>query len=240
MLCNYGCGKESAFILKNGKHCCSKRPAGCPEIKKLNSAGCKKSYTTRKRVKIDYAGFPQETKDKMAWSRGLTIVDPRIKANSNANKGNPKGKHLKPMSDLGRDNISKGRSKTILEGRYDTSGRKGHRGHYDGVYFHSSWELAFYVYNKENTTSKIVRNTKTIITYVYDGRPRRYIPDFIVDGKLVEIKSYLHGDRDNIKFEQTKDLVEYKFGENLQVEFNYCKQKYGIKFWEKLYAQVAQ
>jgi len=34
MLCDYGCGEEYKFTLKNGKHCCSKRPAGCVILKR--------------------------------------------------------------------------------------------------------------------------------------------------------------------------------------------------------------
>lgn len=40
-LCEYGCQKEALFVLKNGKHCCSKSCNGCPSIKKKNSAAAK-------------------------------------------------------------------------------------------------------------------------------------------------------------------------------------------------------
>jgi hypothetical protein len=234
MLCDYGCGEEYKFTLKNGKHCCSKRPAGCVILKKINSDGGKKAYETGKRTVIDYNNFSQESKDKMAWARGLDITDPRIKANADANRGKSKI-FSNPMSHLGRDNISKGRVKVILEGKYDSSGRKGHRGHYDGVYFHSSWELAFYVYTKETTNKHIVRNSKHVINYIFENITRRYVPDFVLDDNLVEIKSYLHSERDHIKYDQTKDKVEYKFGEDLTNEFDYCIRKYGVKFWETLY-----
>jgi hypothetical protein len=237
MLCEYGCGKEANYQLKNGRHCCSKRPAGCDILKKINSEGGKKSYASGKRKPIKYCDFPQSSKDRQAWARGLTAeTDPRIKAMADAQRGKPKI-FSKPMSQQGRDNISKGRVKIILEGKHDTSGRKGHRGHYDEIYFHSSWELAFYVFVKETTKSKIERNTKHIIKYIFNNSSHRYVPDFIVDEKLVEIKSYLHGERDVAKYNQTKNLVEYKFEKDLQKEFDYCKEKYGKKFWEKLYSK---
>ena len=50
MYCDYGCGQTFQFKLKNGKHCCSKRPSGCPILKKINSEGTKKAYTSGKRI----------------------------------------------------------------------------------------------------------------------------------------------------------------------------------------------
>ena len=80
MLCSYGCEKESNFILKNGKHCCSKRPAGCEILKKINSKGVKLSYKTGRKNGgyKNYQKLPQETKDKMAWSRGKNIIPNEI------------------------------------------------------------------------------------------------------------------------------------------------------------------
>jgi len=89
MLCDYGCGKEFKFTLKNGKKCCSKRPAGCEVMKKINSDGGKLAYSTEKRVSasLRYKNLSQETKDKMAWNRGK-ITNPSFEY---AGKGNHKG-----------------------------------------------------------------------------------------------------------------------------------------------------
>jgi len=76
MLCEYGCGKESNYTLKNGKKCCSKRPAGCSVLKKINSEKTKEVYTTNKRLpaKELYKNLPQTTKDNMNWSKGLVLM----------------------------------------------------------------------------------------------------------------------------------------------------------------------
>lgn len=76
MLCDYGCGKEASYTLKNGKHCCSKRPAGCDVLKEINRAGTKKAYTSGKRlpVSILYKSLPAETKDRMNWAKGKTFT----------------------------------------------------------------------------------------------------------------------------------------------------------------------
>jgi len=36
MLCNYGCGQEAKFQLKNGKWCCSKSQNSCKQLKEIN------------------------------------------------------------------------------------------------------------------------------------------------------------------------------------------------------------
>lgn len=43
MLCDYGCGKEAKFQMKNGKWCCNKSKNSCIEIRKKNSISLKNS-----------------------------------------------------------------------------------------------------------------------------------------------------------------------------------------------------
>ena len=76
MLCEYGCGKEATNVLKNGKHICGKGPSSCEVNKKLNPKALKNAYKDGTRVTAtqNYKDLPQETKDRMAWSRGKTIV----------------------------------------------------------------------------------------------------------------------------------------------------------------------
>lgn len=76
MLCEYGCGKESSYILKNGKTCCSKRPAGCDVLKKINSEKTKEVYTKNKRLPMKdvYQSLSQETKDRMNWAKGKLLT----------------------------------------------------------------------------------------------------------------------------------------------------------------------
>jgi hypothetical protein len=72
MLCDYGCGKKAEFQLKNGKQCCSKRPSGCEVLKKVNSEGGKRAYSTGKRIpaNIRYELLPEDTKKRMNWNKG--------------------------------------------------------------------------------------------------------------------------------------------------------------------------
>lgn len=76
MLCEYGCGNNATYQLKNGKHCCSTRPSGCETLRKINSSSGKKSHAdgNRKSSKLVYQDLPDDTKNRMAWSRGKTVL----------------------------------------------------------------------------------------------------------------------------------------------------------------------
>jgi Zn finger protein HypA/HybF involved in hydrogenase expression len=76
MLCDYGCGKDANYQLKNGKNCCAKRPAGCDILKELNRAGAIKAHSSGKRLsmKTVYKNLPEETKNRMNWAKGKTIT----------------------------------------------------------------------------------------------------------------------------------------------------------------------
>ena len=66
MLCDYGCGKEAGFVLKNGKNCCAKRPAGCVTLKKINSERTKAAHNEGRH---GYTWNPNS-----AWSKGKSLV----------------------------------------------------------------------------------------------------------------------------------------------------------------------
>jgi hypothetical protein len=72
MYCDYGCGKESLFKLKNGKNCCSRRTSSCPEQKKKNSEATKKVYDEGKRLpaSLVYENLSEDVKQRMNWNKG--------------------------------------------------------------------------------------------------------------------------------------------------------------------------
>ena len=47
-ICDYGCGKEAKFQLKNNKFCCSKFCNSCDNLKKINSEKNKGKKKKRK------------------------------------------------------------------------------------------------------------------------------------------------------------------------------------------------
>jgi hypothetical protein len=58
-LCEYGCGQEAKYQLKNNKWCCESSPNKCPKVRKLNSTGVKKSH---KDDKFNYSYFSENAK----------------------------------------------------------------------------------------------------------------------------------------------------------------------------------
>lgn len=55
------------------------------------------------------------------------------------------------------------------------------------IYFDSFPELAFYLYNKEELHNNIIRSKKRL-EYEFEGEKHFYLPDFEIDGRLIEIK----------------------------------------------------
>lgn len=237
-ICHYGCGRTAIKQNKSGNWMCDTSPNKCPENKRKNSQKTKEAYSSGKRVdqKTQYKNLPDETKRKIAWSTGLTKeTNENVRRISELNSITKKGKKGTPHTEEFKKRQRENRFKIISEGKYDSSGRKGHRGHYDGVYFHSSWELAYYIWSSEILKQKLQRN-KNRIKYLCDDIEYEYIPDFVtLNSELIEIKGYLWSDRDNQKYLQTKDKVKYLFKEDLKESIEYCKSKYGNRFWEVLY-----
>jgi hypothetical protein len=74
--CSYGCGNVAKFINRSYKLMCCKSSNSCPANKLKNSKGllnCGRDYVQT------YKDLPQESKNKMAWAKGLTKeTDTRI------------------------------------------------------------------------------------------------------------------------------------------------------------------
>lgn len=58
---------------------------------------------------------------------------------------------------------------------------------YDNKKFDSSWELCYYIWLKDHDIS-FTYPCKDTIAYECDGKQHLYFPDFIVEGRYVEIK----------------------------------------------------
>lgn len=60
---------------------------------------------------------------------------------------------------------------------------------YNNVVFDSSWELALYIYLQDNNFNFEYHSLKYIFKYyTIDGKLHTYYPDFIINGKIFEIK----------------------------------------------------
>lgn len=120
-----------------------------------------------------------------------------------------------------------------LSGGYREGSGVGKEGWYKGYFCDSSWELAFVIYNLEHNIS--FERNKRKFSYVYENQNKTYLPDFIIDGKYIEIKGYWSKQWEQ-KFKQfPKDetlIVLTK--KEIQPYLNYVISKYGEDF-TKLY-----
>ena len=105
------------------------------------------------------------------------------------------------------------------------SGR-GKCGWYKGIWCDSSYELAWVIFNLENGIP-FVRNKKK---YKYNclGKDRFYIPDFIQNGVIIEIKGYAT-EQTIFKMNSVSNL-KILYRNDLDKEFEYVYNKYGKNF----------
>lgn len=113
----------------------------------------------------------------------------------------------------------------------DVQKKCGKKKKYDGILFDSGWEIAYYIWLKDN--HRIFKyHPKTIKYYDNMGKERRYFPDFEVEGKLIEIKN----ERliKEMSEEKRKCLeqnnVELLTRTDLKEVFDYVKQTYGYDY----------
>lgn len=114
-------------------------------------------------------------------------------------------------------------------GGYRKGSGRGKNGWYKGYYCDSSWELAFVIYNIEHDI-KFERN-KNKFEYEYEGKKLKYLPDFIIDGKYIEIKGY-NNKQWEAKFNQfpKNETLEVLMENEMKPYLDYVIEKYGKDF----------
>jgi hypothetical protein len=108
----------------------------------------------------------------------------------------------------------------------------GYAGRYKGFWCDSSWELAYIVYNLEHDIP-VIRNRKGF-KYTFYKKVHKFYPDFIVNGKYVEIKGVIKR-KSNAKFNQFPEELIIIGPEEIKPYLEYTIQKYGVDFYKTLY-----
>jgi len=190
--------------------------------------GVVKKFCTRKCS--NKRSFSDETKSKI--SKSLKISPFRYQPHS---KGEIKLIEFTCQfcGELGFDSRYKKNRKYHLECSKKCSGgirkgsSRGKSGWYKGFWCDSSYELSYLIYSLENGI-KIERN-KEGFEYVHKNENHLFYPDFIVEGKYVEIK--------NFRSELTDDKLKYfpheisiYYSDTIQPYLKYVRGKYGKKF----------
>lgn len=111
------------------------------------------------------------------------------------------------------------------------NGGEAHRGWYNGFWCDSSWQLAVIIYCLEHNF-EIIRNTKTF-PYKFGRKIEGYKPDFIINGKYVEVKGFKDY-RSKRKIEQFPFPLVIIDSQSIKPFLSYVQQKYGDDFWKLL------
>lgn len=99
---------------------------------------------------------------------------------------------------------------------------------YNNILFDSSWELYFYIYNKD-IGNNIIRNTKSFPL----NSGHVCIPDFIVNGDIFEIKGDFLKNQKNWIFKSEcykQNNIKVLFQKDILFFKNYVENKYGKKY----------
>lgn len=114
----------------------------------------------------------------------------------------------------------------FIRGGFREKSSRGKQGWYKNIFCNSQWELAFVIYCLDHDI-KIERNKENFI-YFYKNEQHLFYPDFIVNGKLVEIKNYWREIND-IKINAVKQIkdIDILYTKDLEYVFDYILNKYG-------------
>lgn len=127
-----------------------------------------------------------------------------------------------------RANKTKQQNGTVFIERGQGRSRSGY---WKGFFCNSTYELVYYIYMTEHGY-KVERNTKRY-EYEWDGNKRQYYPDFLVNGKLVEVKGYWT-EQVQTKIKAVTDLpIEVLYYKDLEHMMQYIDSKYNTSHHPK-------
>jgi len=210
------------------KHC--PRTFGNPGALACHQPYCKDNP---ERIQRDKSPYAHRQKGIPPWNKGLK-GDIRCKRSDETKEKLrviATGTASTPEAELERKRKITEKARLNNGGLRQGSGR-GKKGWYKGFFCDSSWELAYLIYCLEHGKN-IVRNIEKR-KYEFNGKIRTYIPDFIVDGQVTEIKGY-KTDQWMAKLNANPD-VRVLYESDLKDIIRYVIDKYG-KDYIKLYSE---
>lgn len=108
----------------------------------------------------------------------------------------------------------------------------GKKGWYDNKFFMSTYELAYYIFMRDN--GHIINRCTQRFKYFYKDKYHYYTPDFVVDNAdIVEVKG-LEREVDKVKYLVVPNLIVVKY-DKIQSMIDYVKLKYDVENIETLY-----
>ena len=191
----------------------------------LHTRYCKENPDCEIKIKPINAGFK---KGNIPWNNGL-INDERSKRTLETREKISKkatGKAVTLEKEIERK--FKIKEKSQNNGGYRQGSGRGKKGWYKNFFCDSSWELAYVIYCLDHDID-IKRNTERR-TYIWKNKDKNYIPDFIVNDQLIEIKGY-KTEQWEAKLSANPD-VKVLYKEDLKDIFAYVIGKYGKNYIE--------
>lgn len=117
-----------------------------------------------------------------------------------------------------------------ISGGYRKGSGIGKSGWYKGIWCDSSYELVWVIYQLDHNIP--FERNKEKYEYNWDGKTLNYIPDFIQNENIIEIKGFANS-QTKVKLNTVLNL-KILFRKDLNIEFEYVESKYGKDF-VKLY-----
>ena len=192
--------------------------------KEINNRGSLVAHQMRcklnpEKVKFIHSEKAGAQKGSVPWNKGKT----GFKSWNKGLKGLKGCKHSEEF----KQKLSELAKKRNLGGYIKGSGR-GKKGWYKGFFCDSSWELAYVIYCLDKGIS-IVRNLEKR-SYTWEGKDKNYIPDFLVEDSLVEIKGYKTPQWEE-KIKSNPD-IKVLYEDDMRPILDYVVMKYGQNFIE--------
>lgn len=238
--CKY-CSKEFETKQKLARHiqACELNPTNvkieCPKCHKL-------FYWTRLKYHLAHCG-PNNHNNRYTgrgknWAKGLTAETSDVIKKISEGKKKFYETHPGPMTGKHLSEETKARiSEKLLNYNHSDNPRNLHSkgGWYDGIYHMSTWELAYYIYCKDN--NKQISRCTDRFKYKYNGKTHYYTPDYVVDGQYVEIKGR-EVEKDKVKYaavRQSGKSIQVLYGTDIKPCIKYVLENYKVSKITELY-----
>lgn len=248
------CGKEQTirFANYNCNICslCKRKKTSMERYGVENPGQSEQAIQKQKQILIDKYGSVEEGYKHHQEKRRKTLLE-KYGVDNNAKREDVKEKTKQTLIDK-HGSVKEAyieRKKRIQEAMLEKYGVttnlvfvKFKKYAYDDNFFDSSWELAYYIWLKDNNIS-FKYHTERILYIGDDGKEHYYYPDFIVDGKIVEIKGdHFFNEKGEpydkyhkVFWKNKYDLIISSGGrillyEDMKEIINYVSDKYGKNF----------
>ena len=220
------CGREFSSTLDFRKHRAKERHY---EKRGPNGSGdwvckiCNNVFTSRRelqRHKIEMKHYYQ-IEDVEKWSKS---VSKSLRLFYENESDEHRRDRIAKSREIAKNNPEK------FKGGVKRGCGRGKHGWYHGIWFYSSWELAYVIYCLEHDIT--IARYKGSFQYLYHGKIRKYHQDFLVSGtEIVEIKGYVTEQWKEKMSQLPKNIQISVIGSREIVPYlRYVVQKYGKDF----------